>query len=349
MGFRPALLTGSLTGPRRRDIHEAVGKGVYNLIIGTQSLIREEVSFQNLGLVIIDEQHRFGVRERALMDRKGGNPNLLVMTATPIPRTLAMTLYADMDISFIRAYPEGRKGVVTRVLSRSDKRWVFEEIRKRMSLGQQVFVICPVIEGSEEEDMKNAVDMAGRLHRSYPEYRIGLVHGRMPPPQRERVMEEFRRGLIDLLVGTTVVEVGVHVPGATVMVIEHPDRFGLAQLHQLRGRVGRGTQGGLCLLILSGDVSERAESRLRTLVECEDGFEIARRDLQERGHGELMGMRQAGLGELDPIEIMKNQDLLKGAREKALTLLESDPELVKPENRPLNAFVQSLLSKPLDI
>lgn len=250
MGFRPALLKGGLRRSERMELYEAVSRGSYNVIIGTQALIQEGLSFSKLGLVVIDEQHRFGVRQRALLDRKGVNPHLLVMTATPIPRTLAMTVYGDLDISVIREYPEGRVPVATRIMDRSRKREVYEIIKERMRAGRQAMVICPVVESTEDADIKNAVEMYAALEKLYgAAFRVGLVHGRLDPGEKERVMRAFRNGEIDLLVGTTVVEVGVHAPKATVMVIEHPERFGLSQLHQLRGRVGRGEDQGLCILM----------------------------------------------------------------------------------------------------
>ncbi|MFC1579642.1 ATP-dependent DNA helicase RecG [Thermodesulfobacteriota bacterium] len=350
MGFRPVLLAGKLKVSERKAIYEGIKNGEYSLIIGTQSLIQEGVSFDDLGLVIIDEQHRFGVRERALLDRKGRNPHLLVMTATPIPRTVALTLYGDMDISFIREYPAGRKGVVTRLFTEEKKRWVFEELGRRMSEGQQVFVICPVIEGSEGEDLKDVQDMAQRLRKIYhPPYRIGIMHGRLPAEKREKAMDAFRRGAINLLVGTTVIEVGVHVPRAGVMVIEHPERFGLAQLHQLRGRVGRGTTEGLCILMGPNTITDKARTRLEVLVASDDGFEIAQKDLELRGHGELIGMRQAGLGELDLGEMMREEELFTSARQYAMELVDADPDLHRTEHRTLKGFVKSVLAKPIDV
>jgi ATP-dependent DNA helicase RecG len=320
------------------------------LVIGTQSLIQENLVFRNLGLVIIDEQHRFGVRERALIDRKGNNPHLLVMTATPIPRTLAMTVYGDMDVSVIKEYPRGHVPASTRLVSETEKREVFDFLRARLSQGEQAFVICPVIEGSEELDLKNATEMAQKLSKILsPPYRVGLMHGRLPVQEREAAMADFRGGRIDLLVGTTVVEVGVHVPNATLMIIEHPERFGLAQLHQLRGRVGRGSDRGVCFLMASGSLSENALSRLKVLVDHHDGFEIAQKDLQDRGYGELIGTKQTGLVELDLLEIMKEPDLLNRAKEEAEHLLDADPDLSKAENRTLKDFVESILSRPIDL
>jgi ATP-dependent DNA helicase RecG len=350
MGLRPVLLSGNLKKIQRRDIYNKIRNGWYNLIIGTHSLIQEEVSFYDLGLVIIDEQHRFGVRQRALMDRKGKNPHQLIMTATPIPRTLAITLYGDMDISMIKQYPEGHRPVVTRLIERGQKKWVFETLKKRMSEGQQAFVICPVIEDTEDLDLKSTQKMAQQLRKILtPPYKIGLIHGRLFPEEREKTMDNFRKGNINLLVGTTVIEVGIHVPRATVMIIEHPERFGLAQLHQLRGRVGRGSQEGICMLMLSSEIPERAISRLKTLAESHDGFDIAQKDLELRGHGEFTGMKQAGMGELDVSEMIREQDLLFEAKREAQRLIEADPELCHPENLQLKLIMESVLARPLDL
>lgn len=349
-GFRPVLLTGTLKKGEREDAYRKIKKGDYNLVIGTQSLIQEDLVFRNLSLVIIDEQHRFGVRDRALIDRKGTNPHLLVMTATPIPRTLAMTVYGDMDVSIIKEFPKGHVPATARLVPGTGKREVFDFLRVRLSQGDQAFVICPVIEGSEELDLKNATDMAERLAKLLsPPYRVGLMHGRLPPRERETVMAGFRAGRIHLLIGTTVVEVGVHVPRATLMIIEHPERFGLAQLHQLRGRVGRGSDRGVCFLMGSDSLSENALSRIKVLVDHHDGFEIARKDLEYRGHGELIGMKQTGLGEMDLSEMMRDPDLLFAAKEKADLLLDSDPQLADPSHHALKTFVESILAKPIDL
>jgi ATP-dependent DNA helicase RecG len=350
MGFRPVLLTGALTGGERTSAAERIRKGDYNVIIGTQSLIQRDLSFHRLGLVVIDEQHRFGVRERSMLDEKGPSPHLIVMTATPIPRTLAITLYADMDISLIKRHPAGHRPVETRLVPGSEKRAVFQEVKRRMSAGQQALVICPVIEGSGEADLKSALEMYGKLKKIYgPPFRVGLIHGGLPPEEKERVMDLFERGGIDLLVGTTVVEVGVHAPGATVMVVEHPERYGLAQLHQLRGRVGRGSERGLCLLMKPGELGESALSRLKVLVSCHDGFEIARKDLAARGQGQLMGVRQAGRGELDMTEVLREPELLFAARKEAEKLLEGDPGLSRPENRLLKQLLEPTWTRPLSL
>ncbi len=346
MGLRPVSLTGELAEPERAEIYRGIKRGDYNLVIGTHALIQEGVSFANLGLVVIDEQQRFGVRERALLDRKGNNPHLLVMTATPIPRTLAITLYGDMDVSWIREFPKGHQPVSTRLVTEKEKRAVFELLKQRLACGQQAFVICPVVEGSEDADLKDATEMAAKLQNLLqPPYRVGLVHGRMPAGQKERTMDAFRMGAINLLVGTTVVEVGVHVPNATLMIIEHPERFGLAQLHQLRGRVGRGAEQGICLLITSGHLPEKARTRLNTLVATHDGFELAQKDLEMRGQGEVVGTRQSGIGELDVAEITRAPELLHQAREEAERLIESDPDLALSKHVFLKDMLASLLDR----
>ena len=349
MGFRPVLLTGRLKATERRKICEKIAAGEYNLIIGTQALIQEKIVYAKLGLVIIDEQHRFGVRERATLDRKGRYPHQLIMTATPIPRTLAITLFGDMDISTIKSYPKGHRPAVTYLVTREHKRDVLEVLQQKLSLGQKAFVVCPVIEESEDGDLKSAVEMAEKLKTFFrPRHRVGLIHGRLPSDEKEKIMDHFRHGPIDLLVGTTVIEVGVDVPKATVMVIEHPERFGLAQLHQLRGRVGRGKERGSCFLILSENLPQEIVSRLKILVDNHDGFKIAQKDLELRGQGELTGIRQAGMGELDYMDIVKAWDLLSTAKREAQNLVEIDPDLTSHENRRLKALVESVLTRPLD-
>jgi ATP-dependent DNA helicase RecG len=350
MGFRPALLTGSLHKKELRDLSRGIQMGRINLIIGTQALIQESLTYHNLGLAVIDEQHRFGVRERALLDRKGNNPHLLVMTATPIPRTLAITAYGDMDLSVIQTYPKGRKPVSTEIVSADQKRGILDTLTRALSRGERAFVICPLIEVSEEKDLKDAMDMAQKLKNIFePRFHVGLVHGRLPADEREAVMERFKTGQIHLLVGTTVIEVGIHVPEATVMVIEHAERFGLSQIHQLRGRIGRGKNQGHCFLVPSPNLSEKARSRLLVLTESQDGFQIAKKDLDLRGQGELVGMRQSGVGELDFSNIMDDPKLLLLAREEAKRMIDSDPALSRVEHALLKRMIQSIVSKPLDL
>ncbi|MBN1849939.1 MAG: ATP-dependent DNA helicase RecG [Deltaproteobacteria bacterium] len=350
MGLRPVLLSGAQKKKTRDDIYGEIRDGAYNLIIGTHALIQEKLAFADLGLVVIDEQHRFGVRQRALMQEKGDTPHVLVMTATPIPRTLAIAIYGDMDISMIKEYPKGHVPVETHIIGVKQKKWAFDVLREKLSAGQQAFIICPVIEGSEEMDLKSAQEMASRFKKVLsPPFRIGLVHGRQLSEEREMVMNAFHKGRIHVLVGTTIIEVGVHVPNATVMIIEHAERFGLAQLHQLRGRVGRGSEKGICLLIESDNAPSAGRSRLETLVKCHDGFEIAQKDLEFRGHGEIMGMRQAGLGELDLTEVMREQDLFLRAKREAQRLIILDPKLIKPENALLKNMVKMMLERSLDL
>ena len=349
MGFNPVLLTGAMKRSERLRTHERISNGEYNLVVGTHTLIQEDLSFARLGLVVIDEQHRFGVRQRALLDRKGVNPHLLVMTATPIPRTLAMTVYADLDFSMITEYPKGRQRVSTQLMHANQKREVYRILQQRMAAGEQAMVISPVIERSEEKDLKNAIETHEKLKKILgSRFRVGLIHGRMDNAEKERVMEKFADRRTDLLVGTTVVEVGVHAPGATVMVIQHPERFGLTQLHQLRGRVGRGTKRGYCFLMVSKALSQQILSRLGILIRTHNGFEIASKDLEMRGQGELMGVKQAGAGELDLAEMFREPELLLAAKKKADALVDLDPKLLAPENRFLRQLVQAPFETPME-
>ena len=350
LGFRPVLLTGGMKKAERIAFYDRIRSGGFNVVIGTHALIREGVSFWNLGLVVIDEQQRFGVRERALLEHKGLNAHQLVLTATPIPRTLAIALYGDMDLSEIRQFPQGRIPVRTLLAGEDRKREVFEALKQCLAQGEQAFVICPSIEGSEEGDRKDAVQMASRLNALLsPPYGVGLVHGRLPADEKESVLDRFRKRELQILVGTTVVEVGVHVPGATVMIIEHPERFGLSQLHQLRGRVGRGSAPAVCCLMAGRDLPEKAVQRLEVLVEHCDGFEIAQKDMEQRGFGQFVGTMQAGLGEIDLSEMVREPDLLLKAKAAAEELIREDPDLARPEHRPLRGFVDSMLTTPVDL
>lgn len=343
MGFHAVLIKGDMKKVERELAYRKIKKREYNLIIGTQSLIQEDMAFADLGLAIIDEQHRFGVRQRALMDRKGDSPHVLVMTATPIPRSLAIAIYGDMDISIIKEYPTGHKPVKTCLIDKAQKKWAFERLKDCISSGRQAFVICPVIEETVDSDLKGVREMYDKLKKIFsPLYRVGIVHGRMSSDEREEIMQGFYMRDIDILVATTVIEVGVHVPNATVMVIEHPERFGLAQLHQLRGRVGRGSHEGMCLMILPDNTPEKTEARLKAFVKSHDGFEIAQKDLEFRGHGELAGLRQAGIGEIEPSEIIRHKDLLMAAKRCAQDLIQSDPDLSHPDHYFLKIMMESI-------
>ena len=325
VGRRVALLTADTPRPSRESILALVQAGAIDLLIGTHALLAERVIFADLGLVIIDEQHRFGVAQRARLRNKGERvPHLLVMTATPIPRTLALTLYGDLHISVLDEMPPGREPCVTRVVQAADRAGAWADVRARIGRGDQAFVVCPLVEQSEKLDVADAISTARRLAREMPEARVGLVHGRMAPHQREAMLKRFRAGEIGLLVATTLIEVGLDVPEAAVMVVEHAERFGLAQLHQLRGRVGRGSKRGLCLL-MAGAESER----VAVLAQTSDGFRIAEADLELRGPGELSGTRQAGMPRVRWAHLREHAPLLEEARRAARALLDEDPRLLR--------------------
>jgi ATP-dependent DNA helicase RecG len=340
--FRPleipvALITGSLPARTRRSALEAVASGDIKLVVGTHALFQESMEFEKLGLVIVDEQHRFGVHQRLSLRDKGARggklPHQLIMTATPIPRTLAMTAYADLDVSVIDELPPGRTPVKTVVLPETRRDEIVQRIHKAVLEGRQAYWVCPLIEESEELRYQAAEETAAALAAALPEVRVGLVHGRMPPREKERGMYAFKEGKIGLLVATTVIEVGVDVPNATLMVIENAERMGLAQLHQLRGRVGRGAHESHCVLLYGGKLSEMARARLAAIRETNDGFVIARRDLELRGPGEMLGTRQTGLAEMRVADLMRDSDLLPDVQAAAETLLRQSPDAVRALTR----------------
>jgi len=323
-GYRVVLLTGSLEDDRKREIRRHISQGNAQLVIGTHALIEQNVEFAKLGLVIVDEQHRFGVMQRFKLMKKTdiGEPDVLVMTATPIPRTLALTLYGDLDHSVLDEMPPGRTPIVTRRISddRSDEVWQF--VRKQVVAGHQAYVVYPVIEENEDRELKAALKMYKELsNKIFPELKVGLLHGRLDPDLKDQIMRLFQKGQLDILVSTTVIEVGVDVPNATVMVIEHAERFGLAQLHQLRGRIGRGSAKSYCVLMTAGIVSEDGDRRLVAMVRTTDGFEIAELDLQLRGPGEFFGTRQAGMPSFQVANIIRDRQLLEAAKQEAATVL----------------------------
>lgn len=324
LGLKVSLLTKSLKDKERNDTLSRIADGEINLVIGTHALIQEGVRFKTLGLAIIDEQHRFGVIQRATLRKKGINPDILVMTATPIPRTLALTLYGDLDISIIDELPPERRPVETRLFQESMKAKVYLKLEEEIKKGRQAYVVYPLIEESEKMDLKAAVEMSERLKKIFPHRRIALIHGRIKAGEREEIMDSFKSGNIDILVSTTVIEVGVDVPNATVMVVEHAERFGLAQLHQLRGRVGRGASQSYCLLMASYRLSEEARRRLQALVKTNDGFRIAEEDLAIRGPGEFFGTRQSGLPDLKVANIIRDSRTLELARKEAFLLSKED-------------------------
>jgi len=319
-GYRMVLLTGSIEQDRKRDIRRHIAQGSAHLVIGTHALIQDRVEFEQLGLVIVDEQHRFGVMQRLkLMKKEGGaEPDVLVMTATPIPRTLALTLYGDLDVSVLDELPPGRTPVVTRCLTDERAQEVWDFVRKQIAAGHQAYVVYPVIEENEERELKAAQQMFRKLREKiFPEFRIGLLHGRLDADEKEHVMRDFQKGEIKILVATTVIEVGVDVANATVMVIEHADRFGLAQLHQLRGRIGRGAAKSYCVLMHGGKVTEEGQRRLDAMVRTTDGFQIAELDLELRGPGEFFGTKQAGIPSFRVANLIRDRQLLEAAKREA--------------------------------
>ena len=323
LGLRTAWLTGSRRGKGRREALAAVAAGEAELIVGTQAMIQDGVQFARLGLAIVDEQHRFGVAQRlALRQGHGGQePHLLMMTATPIPRTLAMTYYADLDVSTIDALPPGRTPIVTKVFADARRPEVLARIRDEVAAGKQVYWVCPLVEESENLDLKNATEAHAELAAALPGVGVGLLHGRLPAAEKAAVMDGFSAGRTAVLVATTVIEVGVDVPNASLMVIEHAERFGLAQLHQLRGRVGRGAVASACVLLYTPPLADAGKARLRAMAETTDGFEIARRDLDIRGPGEFLGARQSGDALLRFADLAADDDLLQAARRVAPRLL----------------------------
>ncbi|WP_322487586.1 ATP-dependent DNA helicase RecG [Chloroflexus sp.] len=345
-GVRVALLTGSLGVRERRRVLEGIARGEIDLVIGTHALITETVQFANLGLVVVDEQHRFGVEQRLRLKNKGCNPHMLVMTATPIPRTLTLTIYGDLDVSVLDERPPGRQEIRTRRISRSEREKAYRHIRKQVAEGRQVYVICPLVEESEKLDLPSAEEMYERLqHEVFPDLRVALLHGKMPAREKDEVMRAFRDHQYDILVATAVIEVGIDVPNATTIVIEGAERFGLAQLHQFRGRVGRGSHQSYCILISDSD-NQQSKERLAALEQTNDGFKLAEIDLQLRGPGEFFGTRQSGTPDLKMAQ-QGDTRLLAEARWLAEAILNDDPELAHPEHHLLRQNVDAFWAEAL--
>lgn len=321
-GYRVVLLTGSLKAAEKRRVHEQISSGEADIIIGTHAVIQDAVNFKSLGLAVIDEQHRFGVLQRAELQNRGYEPDILVMTATPIPRSLAMTVYGDLDVSVIDELPPGRTPVKTVVLGEDQRAGVYKGMEREISLGRQVYVVYPLIEESEKVDLKAATKMFEELRdKIFPKRRVGLLHGKMKSAEKDAVMAEFVSGKLDILVSTTVIEVGVDVPNASLMVIEHAERFGLSQLHQLRGRVGRGAEQSFCVLLTDDKKTAVAKERLGIMEETSDGFKIAEKDLEIRGQGEIFGTRQAGIQNFRIANIIRDIEILQAARDEAVKYL----------------------------
>lgn len=352
LGMRVGLLTGKLTSKSRREVRELIAQGYYDLIVGTHALISEDLGYNNLGLVITDEQHRFGVNQRSALSGKGQRPHVLVMSATPIPRTLALIIYGDLDISVIDELPPGRREIDTFSVGEGMRRRIYTFTEKLVNEGRQAYYVCPMIEemedvnspgGSPTSGLKAVKDYTEELKKIFPNLRVELIHGKMKPKEKERTMDAFARGEIHILVSTTVIEVGVDVPNAALMVIENAERFGLSQLHQLRGRVGRGAHKSYCVLFSSSN-SPDTRARLDIMCKTGDGFKIAEEDLKIRGPGDFFGSRQHGLPEMKIADLSDNMDVLRTAQNAAFQLLEDDPKLQKPENSRLRQRIEELFA-----
>ncbi len=348
--IRCALLTGSVKRAQRKPLLEALANGEIDILIGTHALLEDEVIFKNLGLVVIDEQHRFGVAQRAKMRKKNTMaPHVLVMTATPIPRTLAMTFYGDLDVSVIDELPPGRKPIQTIHRFDTHRLQLFNFMREQIGLGRQIYVVYPLIDDSETLDFKSLSDGFEAISRAFPlpEYQVSIVHGKLKPEVKEYEMKRFVDGITNIMVATTVIEVGVNVPNATVMVIESAQRFGLSQLHQLRGRVGRGGEKSYCILMTNYELSKEAKKRMETMVETTDGFKIAEVDLSLRGPGDILGTQQSGALNLKMADLSRDQHVVTVAREAALRIYEQDPSLTEPMHLTLRNYMLTLFkNKP---
>ena len=348
MNINVGLLTGSTKASARKVIHEELESGKMQILIGTHALIEDVVVFKQLGLVVIDEQHRFGVAQRAKLWQKNDliPPHVLVMTATPIPRTLAMTVYGDLDVSIIDELPPGRKPIQTYHYYENRRQQVYNFLRQQMEKGTQIYIVYPLITESEKMDLKNLEEGYRHVTEAFPDVKVSMVHGKMKPAQKEKAMQAFKKGETQIMVATTVIEVGVDVPNAAVMVIESAERFGLSQLHQLRGRVGRGAEQSYCILMSSYKISNESRKRLETMVRTNDGFDIAEVDMKLRGPGDIEGTQQSGIGfDLKIANLSKDGKILQLAREEASEILSKDPGLQQPENRVL---LQHLMASKTD-
>ena len=344
LGVRVALLTGSLTPKNKRVLKEQIAAGEFDVIVGTHALFSESTHFSDLALVITDEQHRFGVEQRAALSAKGRNPHRLVMSATPIPRTLALILYGDLDISVINELPAGRKPISTYAVTGKMRERAFGFVKKQLEMGRQGYVVCPMIDESES-DLNDVTSYSQKLAQgAFADYKVGLLHGRMSAAEKEEVMNGFKRGEIDLLVATTVVEVGVDVPNAAVMVIENADRFGLSQLHQLRGRVGRGKWESFCILI-TDNTSPECVQRMKIISKTSDGFKIAEEDLKLRGPGDFFGTHQHGLPAFKLADLTRDMQLLQTAQQMSKSIIESDPQLKRADHRIMRELTQRLMQR----
>lgn len=349
LGVKSVLLSGSISVREKEDIVNRLANGEISIAFGTHALIEERVNFKKLGVVIVDEQHRFGVVQRALLSDKGDSPDFLVISATPIPRTLSLTLYGDLDISQLDEKPPGRKEVKTMVVEPDKRNDAYRFIEEKIEARNQVFYICPLIQESDRLALKSIETAMDEVSRIFSRRKVEILHGRIPPRDRRRIMNNFRKGKIDILIATTVVEVGVDVPNANIMVVEHPERFGIAQLHQLRGRIGRGDEKGYCLLFLPKDFAPDWKKRIDYFASTNDGFELATKDLELRGPGEILGKKQHGLPDLKITDITRDTPILFKARRDAFQVVEFDPELNDPEHEVLKEGLQEKFEQKLEM
>ena len=348
-GIKCELLIGSVTKKKKEDMLERLKNGEIDILIGTHALLEENVVFKNLGLVVTDEQHRFGVRQRGIIAKKGENPDVLVMTATPIPRTLALILYGDLDISIIDELPPNRKKIDTFAVTKSMEQRVNTFIKKQIEEGRQVYVVCPLVEENEEINAKAVLELAEKYKTEvFSEYRVEYLHGKMRPKEKDAIMQEFKEGNIDILISTTVIEVGVNVPNASIMVVENAERFGLAQLHQLRGRVGRGEYQSYCILKYQG-TSDVVRQRMKTMQDTNDGFVIAEKDLELRGSGEFFGTKQHGLPEFKIANLFEDMPILKLVQSLAIKIEQEDPKLELSKNERLKKLVDKKFTNRIEI
>ena len=348
MDIRVEFLSGSTKTAKRREIHEGLRNGEVDILIGTHALIEDEVQFKNLGFVVIDEQHRFGVEQRAKLWKKNiVPPHILVMTATPIPRTLAMTLYGDLDLSVIDELPKGRKPIITAHYFEKDRLRLNGFLKKEIAKGRQVFVVYPLIKESEKMDLQDLMAGYEAMSQAFPlpEYALGIVHGKMKPEEKDFEMQRFIKNETQILLSTTVIEVGIDVPNATVMVVENAERFGLSQLHQLRGRVGRGGEQSYCILMSGNKLTTESKQRLDAMVSTNDGFEIANIDLKLRGPGDLQGTQQSGILDFKLADLIRDEKLVAYTRNLAMNLLDNDPDLSKPQNAPIARYLAELMRR----
>lgn len=349
LGIRCELLTSGITKKKKEDILMRLETGEIDILIGTHAILEEKVKFKNLGLVVTDEQHRFGVRQRKIISQKGDNPDVLVMTATPIPRTLALILYGDLDISIIDELPPNRKKIDTFAVTKAMEERIHNFVRKQIEEGRQAYIVCPLVEENEEINAKAVLEIADKYKNEvFKEERVEYLHGKMKPKEKEAIMEEFKEGNIDILIATTVIEVGVNVPNASIMVIENAERFGLAQLHQLRGRVGRGEYQSYCILKYQGN-SQVIRERMKVMQSTNDGFMISEKDLELRGTGEFFGTKQHGLPEFKIANLFQDMPMLKMVQSLAIKIMSEDPKLEQEKNRKLKKIVDEKFKEKIEI